>query len=227
MSEFAIGDIHGCATSFRLLLEHVQPGPSDTVVLLGDYVDRGPDSRTVLDVILELSARTTVIPLQGNHEIMMLNARLDRAHHDEWLAQGGTATLRSYSRDGAKARLDSIPEKHWLFLREQVLDYWEADRAIFVHATVDPDLDMTDQPPFLLFWQPFRVPTTHCSGKPIICGHTPQKTGLPACFDRGICIDTGVCSDGWLTCYDLDRQEFIQANERGQLRLFDLTSLTG
>jgi serine/threonine protein phosphatase 1 len=86
--EYAIGDIHGCIRSFRLLLDQIQPGATDTVILLGYYLDRGPDSCAVLETILALSRHPTVIPLQGNHEIMLRDAHVDRAHHDEWIDRG-------------------------------------------------------------------------------------------------------------------------------------------
>jgi serine/threonine protein phosphatase 1 len=66
----------------------------------------------------------------------------------------------------------------------------------------------------------------HKSGKQIICGHTSQKSGLPAIFDGGICIDTWAYGNGWLTCFDTDRQTFIQFTESGKHRVFELERLT-
>ena len=131
----------------------------------------------------------------------------------------------SYARHGFGSGLDAIPPAHRRFLREQTLDYWETDDALYVHATVDPDLELSEQPPFLLFWQPFQNPTRHRSGKTIICGHVPQRSGLPVVFDRGLCLDTAACAGGWLTGYDRGNQRFVQANEQGQCRTFTLDSL--
>jgi serine/threonine protein phosphatase 1 len=225
MRELAIGDIHGCARAFENLLEIVQPARSDTVILLGDYVDRGPDSCGVLEMILDLNRRCTVIALTGNHEKMMLQARSEPLSIGEWVKLGGEATLDSYHRRGLGRGLGAVPESHWQFLEEQTLDYWQTDRHIFVHASLDPQLDLEEQPEFLLFWQPFTDPTLHKSGKPIICGHTSQKSGLPARFAGGICIDTWAHGDGWLTCFDTLGGKFVQTNRLGQQRAFDLDAL--
>jgi serine/threonine protein phosphatase 1 len=226
MRELAIGDIHGCARSFSALLEVLKPERTDTIVLLGDYIDRGPDSCEVLDMILELNQRCTVIALAGNHEKMLLQARSESDMLREWLRQGGQATLDSYLQSGYPGGIDTIPARHWRFLLEQTLDYWETDNCIFVHATIDPELDLHEQPDFLLFWQSFADPTIHKSGRQIICGHTSQKSGLPAVFDRGVCIDTWACGGGWLTCFDTGQQTFIQCNESRKHRTFDLQGLS-
>lgn len=226
MRELAFGDIHGCARAFRTLLDILKPGPSDTIILLGDYIDRGPDSCEVIDMILELNRRCTVIPLAGNHEKMLLQARAEPQTLGEWLKQGGQATLDSYSLRGYGGTIEGIPAHHRNFLSEQLLDYWETDDSIFVHASIDPDLDLSEQPDFLLFWQQFTDPTLHKSGKRIICGHTSQKSGLPALFDGGLCIDTWVYGRGWLTCFDPADETFIQANDSGEHRSFDLATLS-
>lgn len=219
MRELAIGDIHGCARSFETLLEAIQPQRSDTIVLLGDYIDRGPDSRRVIDMILELSGLCTVVPLTGNHEVMLQRAALDPAVLKEWLRHGGIETLRSYGQDGRPVGLGDLPPRHRQFFREETLDYWESDECIFVHASLDPKLDLDEQPDYLLFWQTFADPTVHKSGKQVICGHTAQTSGVPAVFDYGICIDTWVYGKGWLTCLDTREKTVTQANERGQLRI--------
>jgi serine/threonine protein phosphatase 1 len=227
MREFVIGDIHGCSRSLSSLLKIIQPGATDTFIFLGDYIDRGPDSCAVLDAIIELNRNCTVIPIAGNHEKMLLQSRAAPSALQEWLIQGGRATLESYARPGFGQELNAIPKRHWEFLNDQILDYWETDQNLFVHASLDPALDMDEQPAFLLFWQPFSDPTNHKSGKQIICGHTSQKSGWPAVFDGGICIDTHAYGGGWLTCFEIDDQKFIQTNERGERRSFDLQSLRG
>ena len=70
MRRFAIGDIHGCAKALRSVIEAIDPQPEDEIVFLGDYVDRGPDSRDAVDQIIDLQTRTQVVALRGNHEIM-------------------------------------------------------------------------------------------------------------------------------------------------------------
>jgi len=221
MREFAIGDIHGCIRALHEVLEIIQPQKTDTIVFLGDYVDRGPDSCAVIDRIIDLNQQCTVVPLLGNHEQMMLDSRNNPDAFKEWLNQGGRATLQSYGRRGFGWDLNAVPQEHWDFLSERVLGYWETDRNIFVHASLDPELDMAEQPDFLLRWQVFRDPTRHKSGKQIVCGHTSQKAGWPAIFDGGVCIDTYAYGGRWLTCFDLSTRKFIQANERGEHRSFD------
>ncbi len=226
MRELVIGDIHGCSQSFLALLEIVEPRSDDVFVLLGDYIDRGPDSRGVIEAILDLSSRCTVVPIRGNHEIMFQRALQDSRSLPEWLKHGGHATLDSYQKRGPRDPA-VIPERHRTFLLEQTLDYWETAERIFVHATVDPEADLAEQTELHLFWEKFRNPTVHKSGKPIICGHASQKSGLPAAFEKGLCIDTWPAGKGWLTCYDTHERSFIQTNERGGRRTFTLRQLLG
>lgn len=225
MREFAIGDIHGCSAAFAALLEAVKPERTDTIILLGDYIDRGPDSFGVIEMILDLSRKCTVIALTGNHEKMLLQSRSDPRMLSEWLMHGGRTTLDSYERRGYARGIHASPATHWGFLLEQTLDFSETEESIFVHAAVAPDLDLEEQPEFLLFWQPFMDPTIHKSGKRIICGHTSQSSGLPAVFNHGICIDTRAYGGGWLTCFETAKDTFIQCNNLGERRAFDLQTL--
>src|SRR5690349_9006235 len=94
MRLLAIGDIHGCLTALDALLDAVAPQADDQIVALGDYVDRGPDSRGVLDRLIALHAGGRVVALRGNHDVMMLEARNGRDLG--WLAVGGKETLLSY-----------------------------------------------------------------------------------------------------------------------------------
>src|SRR5690242_9506638 len=94
MRILAIGDIHGCLTALDTLLDAVAPEPDDQIIALGDYVDRGPDSRGVLDRLIALYAGGRVVPLRGNHDVMMMEARKGRDLG--WLLVGGKQTLLSY-----------------------------------------------------------------------------------------------------------------------------------
>lgn len=85
MRHLAVGDIHGCLKSLRTLAEFVPFKPDDVLITLGDYVDRGPDSRGVLDWLIDYQQRGNLIPLRGNHEVMMLDAREDDTALREWL----------------------------------------------------------------------------------------------------------------------------------------------
>src|SRR5262245_8987224 len=105
----AIGDIHGCAAALRAVVEAISPEPDDTLITLGDCVDRGPESRQVIDELLLLRDRCQLIPLLGNHEEMMLNFLDGKQQPDNWLEVGGVATVRSYS---AKSDPDDIKPEH-------------------------------------------------------------------------------------------------------------------
>jgi serine/threonine protein phosphatase 1 len=225
MREFVIGDILGCGRSLVGVLELIDPQPEDTVIFLGDYVDRGPDSCGVLEIVMDLGEICKVIPLVGNHEKMLLAAQESDIAFKEWLGYGGRATLESYARAGAPLDLWLIPDRHWSFLIDETVDCYETVENIFAHGTIDPQLSLADQPEELLFWAPFSVPTAHVSGKALICGHAAQKTGLPAIFDHGLCIDTFAYGGGWLTAYSLTDETFYQFNERGMQRCFDLKTL--
>ncbi len=154
MRILAIGDIHGCHRALAALLDAVAPQPDDLLVTLGDYVDRGPDSRGVLDHLIALHAQGQLLPLRGNHDLMMVEARQRHAPDGMWLACGGLQTLLSYGISAAEdPDLSAVPEEHWMFLEEDCLDYYETDQHIFVHASLDPDLPLPDQPQYLLFWE--------------------------------------------------------------------------
>ncbi len=105
----AIGDIHGCRIALDRLLEAIQPDPEDVVVTLGDYIDRGLDSRGVIERLIELAGQTRLIGILGNHEEMMLSVIRGGAPHHDWVRYGGVETLESYGFDGD---LDFLPEEH-------------------------------------------------------------------------------------------------------------------
>ena len=92
----AIGDIHGCSDALKTLVDTIDPGSEDTIVTLGDYVDRGPDSREVIEQLMQLENRCRLVSLLGNHEIMMLNALSSRSDFNLWLNFGGMETMSSY-----------------------------------------------------------------------------------------------------------------------------------
>ncbi|MEM9538379.1 MAG: metallophosphoesterase family protein [Cyanobacteria bacterium P01_E01_bin.42] len=92
----AIGDIHGCAIAFDLLLDSIALQPEDTVITLGDYIDRGNDSKGVIDRLIALHKKGQLIPLKGNHEIMLLEARQSQEEERQWRKYGGEITLKSY-----------------------------------------------------------------------------------------------------------------------------------
>src|SRR3954463_3440443 len=109
MRTLAIGDIHGCYAALDALLGLAQPAADDRLITLGDYVDRGPDSRAVLDRLIGLYDAGRLIPLRGNHDEMMLQSRDDRNERRLWLRFGGVQTLASYGHQAADAVYDRVP----------------------------------------------------------------------------------------------------------------------
>ena len=209
----AIGDIHGCDVALNTLLAMVSIVPDDTVVVLGDVVDRGPASRQVVDRLLKLSTECHLVFVLGNHEEMLLDA-IDRGSAVEaWLRYGGAATLISYAGDPR-----TIPPAH-LDLMRSGLDFWETEGNIFVHANLEPGVALDRQQPEWLRWthlSGYEVP--HPSGKRIVCGHTPQKNGFPLTLAGWACIDTYAWGAGWLTGLDVGSNEWFQANQAGEFR---------
>jgi serine/threonine protein phosphatase 1 len=225
MRTLAIGDIHGCLRAFDALLKEVNPECGDLVVVLGDYVDRGPDSKGVLDRLIVLQARCRLVTLKGNHDLMMLNGREDLDHFNEWLKCGGKQALESYQANADwETFADAVPAGHWRFLEDACVPYHEIDTHFFVHANVDPDVPLEEQPDYLLYWESLEAALwrPHDSGKTMICGHSVQRSGRPLVLDHAICIDTWVYGDGWLTCLDVETEVYWQANQCGETRIGNL-----
>lgn len=212
----AIGDVHGCSAALAALVGAIDPGPGDTIVTLGDYINRGPDSRGVLETLIDLSGRCRLLPLLGNHDEILLDVLAGRRGLHVWLSMGGLATLTSY---GPGCDPAAIPEAHLKFL-EGCLPYFEASDHIFVHANYWPELPMAEQPPWLLRWESLRerLPGPHASGKRVIAGHTSQKTGEVLDLEYLVCIDTYCHGGGWLTALEVGTGRLWQARRDGTLR---------
>jgi serine/threonine protein phosphatase 1 len=218
MRTLAIGDIHGCHAALAHLFKKVELSANDRVVFLGDYVDRGPASREVIESLLEVGKRSSAIFLRGNHELMMLQARQDFPKNSFWMGCGGLETLASYGVEpGTNQWADwptRIPQSHWEFI-ERTAKFFETETHIFVHAGADPEVNMDAQTDTPLYWQSFERLRPHKSGKQIICGHSAQYSGVIKDVGFGICIDTGAAYGGWLTCLDVNNRKFWQTNEDG------------
>jgi calcineurin-like phosphoesterase family protein len=207
-----VGDIHGCDVALAVLLSRLELGSNDTLVVLGDAVDRGPGSCRVLDQLVEVRQSSRLIYLMGNHEEMMLDT-LSGRRSNMWLRHGGMATLNSYG-----GSLANIPDDH-LELLNQMLPYWESPSDICVHASLEPGVDLADQQPEWLRWQKLTgLEFAHPSGKRILCGHSGISTGLPAILDGWICLDTLAYEGGFLTCIDASTGEISQSQQSGAFR---------
>ena len=208
----AIGDIHGCRKALKKLLKLVAPERDDTVIMLGDYVDRGPRSKGVIDYLLNWKWDAKLITLKGNHEMIMEQATESKMHLEYWGEVGGAETLASYG-----GKLKMIPDEHWEFI-EKAEPFYETENFIFVHGGIAPYDKPEDQPLEDLAWLRFREAKAHFSGKTVICGHTVQRKGLPVDKGHSICIDTAACRGGWLTCLDARAGRFWQTSEKGENR---------
>lgn len=203
----AIGDIHGCFSELTSLLRAIDPQPDDTIIPLGDYVNRGMDSKGVLDTLIELSGRCRLIPILGNHDEMLLKAKTSRSAFRHYLEFGGIETLDSYGDSG---QISLVPQVHFQFL-ESCVDYFENKTHFFTHGSYDPALPLDQQDGRTLRWLSLRdsAPGPHCSGKIAVVGHTPQ----PELLDLGhlICLDTGCANGGKLTAMEIRSGEIWQA----------------
>ena len=208
---YIFGDIHGCLKSFNTLLDQLRPGKSDTVITLGDYVDRGPSSKGVVDRLLALQSETNLIALRGNHEIMMEDARQGPPASSFWLLNGGIETLESYQTRS----LNDVPEAHWEFFRK-LKSYHQTDDYLLVHATPPSDGQLEDYDQDDLYWARFRDPEPRKDGLFLICGHTPQEDFKPFLQNAHLCLDTGCVHEGYLTALTLETGDYIQAKEDGQ-----------
>lgn len=222
----AIGDIHGCFNALRTLADFIKIRPDDKLITLGDYVNRGPNSCAVIDWLIHHHASGQLIPLRGNHDIMMLDARHDDTAYRKWIKVGGNATLRSYAPfDDDEGEFVDVPDHHWRFLEQDLVPSFETDDHFFVHANAYSDMPLAEQPDFMLYWEQFNDPPRHESGKVMVCGHTSQKSGIPVSTDNAICIDTWACGRGWLTCLHVESGAIWQANEAGETRQMMLDEL--
>jgi serine/threonine protein phosphatase 1 len=214
-----IGDLHGCLNELNVLLNFIRPGGDDHVCFLGDYVDRGPDSRGVVDRLIRLRDEGTRCTfLKGNHEDMFL-AYLGHAGHfgDAFLLNGGGRTLASYGiltapRKGTEVR---IPREHERFLlaleRESRLGEF-----FCVHAGLRPTRALEDQTDEDRFWireefitVPHRFPFT------ILFGHTPQReVFLDLPYKIG--LDTGLVYGNKLSCLELKARRLLQVRREAR-----------
>lgn len=211
----AIGDVHGCSMALARLLRALKPQADDTIVPLGDYVDRGPDSKGVIDLLIDLEGRCQLVPILGNHDQMML-AAIDGEPPFDWFDCGGMAALKSY---GSKRDLGVIPAEHADFLR-RCRDFHETPTHIFGHANYYPDIAMEEQDVGMLRWESLREyrPGPHQSGKRVVLGHSSQKTGEILDLGHLVCIDTFCFGGGWLTALDVESGRVWQADRDGRLR---------
>jgi serine/threonine protein phosphatase 1 len=222
-----IGDIHGCAAELKTLLNKLPLTPESTVVFLGDYIDRGPDSRQVVETILTLRGYCTVVTLLGNHEEMFLNFLKDRrsAAAGLFIYNGGGSTLASYADE--RGRYD-IPELHIQFFRSLLLSY-RAPGFFFVHAGVpDVDLESFDENRHRrdLLWirKPF-LQSRYRWSRLIVHGHSPVKQVEQ--HERRINMDTGCVYNRVLSAIELPSRQIYNVSRQKEMRRVHLRDFAG
>ena len=231
---YAIGDIHGRLDLMLALLGKIHkdaaasPGQMTGIAFLGDYVDRGPDSRGVIDLLARLSrdGGSRLLTLKGNHEEALLGFLGDPGTGPAWAEHGGRDTLISYGVTPPRARSDedgwaiardafarALPAEHLAFLKSLQL-YATVGDYVFVHAGVRPGVPLERQTEHDLLWIRGEflegpLPTDRI----VVHGHTPG--GEPSTGPGRIGVDTGAYATGILTALRLqgERQSFIRTGE--------------
>lgn len=224
MGRYVIGDIHGCLEELCSLLEALPLEPADRVIFLGDYVDRGPDSKGVLSYLIDWQQRASqqLIFLKGNHEDMFLSYLGLKGNYGEmFLFNGGGATLASYGasqrNDAPEEILELIPPSHLEFLQRLRTSY-VMEPFLCVHAGIHPSKLLDQQLEEDLLWirdefifNPHRLPYT------VLFGHTPQREVLFH-LPYKVGLDTGLVYGNKLSCLEVEEKVLFQI-PRGQRRL--------
>ncbi len=220
---YAIGDVHGRADLLEHVLESIDadrtahPASRTVEIFLGDYIDRGPQSRQVLDRLIARSQVHEVVCLKGNHETYIASILSDPAVLSEWRLYGGFETLLSYGvvpslnlDADEQAKLSeafghALPESHRQFL-DRLRTSFTCGDFFFAHAGVRPGVPLAEQREQDLLW--IREDFLLCNedfGKVIVHGHTPVRE--PDIRPNRINIDTGAYATGQLTCLILEKDE--------------------
>jgi serine/threonine protein phosphatase 1 len=206
----AIGDVHGYRLKLEALMEKVRPTAEDQVVFLGDLIDRGPDSRGVIDFVLDFCRQhPQTVVLRGNHEDLLLRCLDEPTKLALYLRNGGSATIQSY---GGSSYLNFMHPAHLEFLRSRPL-FHQAGSFLFVHAGLRPKVPLGNQEEMDLLWIRHEFLNSDFDWGPVVVtGHTPQRD--PVNRAKRIVLDTGVCYPeyglGKLTCCDVLTRTFWQ-----------------
>lgn len=195
------------------MLSKIAPRQGDTVVFIGDYVDRGPSSRDVVEQLLEVErGPAEVVFLKGNHEDMMLSFLGLPGHYgDSFLFNGGVSTLDSYGVRESELdhALEHLPDRHLDFFGKLATSYLRPP-YLFVHAGIVPTRQLEEQQVEDLLWirQEF-IFNPHDLGATVVFGHTPMR-GVMLDLPYKIGIDTGLVYGGRLSCVEFSEEVLYQ-----------------
>jgi serine/threonine protein phosphatase 1 len=209
---FAIGDIHGCISKLDKMMAQLNiDARNDTLVFIGDYIDRGSDPKGVVDSILDIRKRIkNVVCLLGNHEQMFLNYYLEHKDEDLFMHNGGMSTMISYGVNPSGREKLTIPNDHMEFFITLLLSY-ETDDYIFVHAGLRPGIPIQRQNFEDLLWIRYDfINSPYDFKKIVIFGHTPLSFTTPLIDKNKIGLDTGAVYGGKLTCIELPEMKIHQ-----------------
>jgi serine/threonine protein phosphatase 1 len=200
---YAIGDVHGCFDKLVALLNHCDAhcgNRKPRFVFLGDYVDRGPDSNSVVEFLMRAQTKFSdhFICLKGNHEQLLATAAASNASQedcDTWIRNGGAETLNSYDIDDPRL----LPPGPAIWLGSLATTFSDGKR-LFVHAGIVPGvpIEMQEEDDLLWIREPFLSSQTD-HGLLVVHGHTPTKNSRPDLRSNRLNLDTGACFGGPLT----------------------------
>ncbi len=212
---FVLTDIHGCADELNLLLKKLPITDDSTFIFLGDYVDRGPNSKQVIDTILELKQKYQVVTLMGNHEQLFIEFLKDEKSEKAgmFIYNGGSTTLSSYSTDALSY---TIPDEHLMFLAEDLLLMYQTEEYVFVHAGL-PNIPLKNIDPLkytaeLLWIRDSFLASNFDWGKTVVHGHTPYE--MASIESNRINIDTGCVFNNKLTALQLPEKRLYNVERR-------------
>nr|WP_256522340.1 metallophosphoesterase family protein [Halobacillus sp. A5] len=202
MRYLVVSDIHGDIEKFERVLKKAEYQPDkDQLILLGDYVDRGPDSREVVKKVKRLVEEDGAIALKGNHDDLFIRAKHESKAMELWKLNGASTTFQSY-----KHHMEEVyHDQEWM--RDHLDMYYETEHYIFVHAGLKPHIPLEKQEEHTMLW------TRHTDeiglGKTVVHGHTPVED--VAYYRDHIDIDTGAVYGGKLSLLELPSHQVYTA----------------
>ncbi|ASF39375.1 serine/threonine protein phosphatase [Halobacillus halophilus] len=202
MRYLVVSDIHGDIEKFEDVLQEASYNPQeDQLILLGDYVDRGPCSRDVVAKVIDLVKNDGAIAIKGNHDDLFIRSKYEKEAKKLWDLNGASTTFKSYNGNMEELR------KHQEWMENNLRLYYETEEYIFVHAGLMPHIPLQEQEEQTMLWtrQTARVGL----GKTVIHGHTPVRH--IAYYEDQVDIDTGAVYGGKLSLLELPSHEVYTA----------------